>query len=120
MATATSYKRSLVAAILVLCICFTSFIGATLAWFTDSVSSDGNRIVSGTLEVDLEMHDKVSGEWVSLKNDKTPIFNYLNWEPGYTETKLLQTGRTVATPGIRKGIQQVSKALLRLPRQYKD
>ena len=32
-----STKRTLIASILVLCLCLTSFIGTTFAWFTDSV-----------------------------------------------------------------------------------
>jgi predicted ribosomally synthesized peptide with SipW-like signal peptide len=33
-------------------------IGSTFAWFTDSVTSAGNKIQSGTLKVDLELLDK--------------------------------------------------------------
>ena len=53
-----SKKSVLISAILVLCLCFTAFIGTTFAWFTDSATSAGNKIVTGTLKVDLELLDK--------------------------------------------------------------
>ena len=85
-----STKRSLIASILILCLCFTSFVGTTFAWFTDEVTSSGNKIVSGSLKVDLEVLDKESGKWSSLKESKAPIFNYENWEPGYIDAKVLK------------------------------
>ena len=84
-----STKRSLIASILVLCLCLTSFIGTTFAWFTDSVTSSGNKIMSGSLKIDLELYDETNG-WQSIKESKAPIFNYENWEPGYTDVSLLK------------------------------
>ena len=71
-----------------LCVCM--LLGTTFAWFTDSVSSAGNKIQSGNLSVDLELLDKKTGEWVSLKNSSAPIFDYDKWEPGYVDTKILK------------------------------
>lgn len=65
-------------------------IGSTFAWFNDKVVSSGNKIESGTLKVDLELLDKTSGTWSSLKTDSTPLFNYDKWEPGYTDVKILK------------------------------
>jgi predicted ribosomally synthesized peptide with SipW-like signal peptide len=65
-------------------------IGSTYAWFTDSVSSTGNKIMAGTLKVDLELLDAKSGEWSSIKESKLPLFNYDKWEPGYVDTKVLK------------------------------
>ena len=65
-------------------------IGSTFAWFNDKVVSSGNKIESGTLKVDLELLDKTSGTWSSLKTDNTPLFNYDKWEPGYTDVKILK------------------------------
>ena len=63
-------------------------IGSTFAWFTDSVSSSGNKIQAGTLKVDLEiLEDDV---WRSLKNENKPVFDYTNWEPGYTDVKIFK------------------------------
>ena len=79
----------LVANIIAIAVMCAILVGSTFAWFTDSVSSGGNKIQSGTLKVDLEMLDKEEG-WISLKNEDTPIFNYSNWEPGYTDIKILK------------------------------
>ena len=84
-----STKNALISAILVLCMAFTGLLGTTFAWFTDSVTSSGNKIVAGTLKVDLELMDK-NGNWKSLKRESAPIFESEQWEPGHTEVKLLK------------------------------
>ena len=81
----TSLFMSLVAIVVL----FTMLIGSTFAWFTDSAVSSGNKIKAGTLKVDLELLDE-QGEWNSLKGNNAPIFNYENWEPGYTDIKVLK------------------------------
>ena len=85
-----STKKALIASLLMLAICFTSFVGTTFAWFTDSVSSSGNKIVAGSLKIDLELHDKENDKWNSIKESHAPIFNYEYWEPGYVDAKLLK------------------------------
>ena len=74
-----------VIAIAILC---AILIGSTFAWFTDSARSSGNKIQSGTLKVDLQMLE--GDTWHSLKNENKPIFDYANWEPGYTDVKVLK------------------------------
>ncbi len=81
-------KRALIASAVSFLLCFTMLLGTTYAWFTDSVTSAGNKIVSGSLQVDLEVLE--SGSWVSIKDDPHAIFTYENWEPGYTEVKFLK------------------------------
>ena len=76
-----STKKALVASVLALAMCFTMLVGTTFAWFTDSVSSTGNVIKSGKLEIAFEKWDGTN--WVNAEN--TPIFNYEKWEPGYTQ-----------------------------------
>ena len=83
-------KRALLSSVMALILCFAMLLGTTFAWFTDSVTSAGNKIMSGTLKVDLELLDKASGKWNSIKEDQTALFNYENWEPGYTEVKMLK------------------------------
>ena len=90
MTKTKSTKSALISSVLALLLCFTMLIGTTFAWFTDSVTSAGNKIMSGTLQVDLELLDKDSGEWNSIKEDKTALFNNDKWEPGYTEVKMLK------------------------------
>ena len=51
-------KRSLFSSILSLFLCVAMLLGTTYAWFTDSVTSAGNKIVSGSLKVDLELLDE--------------------------------------------------------------
>jgi predicted ribosomally synthesized peptide with SipW-like signal peptide len=83
-------KKSLLMSAISLLLCISMLIGSTFAWFTDSVTSAGNKIQSGTLKVDLELLDKETGKWNSLKDTKAPIFNYDKWEPGYVDTKVLK------------------------------
>ena len=84
-----STKSALIASILILCLCFTSLIGTTFAWFTDSASSEGNIIQSGTLDVTMEWKDATAnGAQQTYKDASTgAIFNYDKWEPGYVEAK---------------------------------
>ncbi|MBQ9976031.1 MAG: hypothetical protein IJP16_05925 [Clostridia bacterium] len=88
-----STKQSLILSALSLLICASMLIGTTFAWFTDSVTSTGNKIQSGTLVLDLEMYDEdntTADKYASIKDSKAPIFDYDKWEPGYTEVKLLK------------------------------
>ena len=86
-----STKRSLIASILVLCLCLTSFIGTTFAWFTDSVTSAGNIIKSGTLDVEMYWangDEAVPADKADWTNASTgAIFKNDKWEPGYTEAR---------------------------------
>ena len=82
-------KNSLVSAVLVLVMMFTSLIGTTFAWFTDEVTSTGNTIQSGTLKIDL-LH-KSGDQWISLKeNEDHKVFDYDKWEPGFTLVETLK------------------------------
>lgn len=83
-------KKSLLFSALALLLSVSMLIGGTFAWFTDSVTSFANKIQSGTLKVDLELLDKETGEWNSLKATQAPIFDYDKWEPGYIDTKVLK------------------------------
>ena len=84
-----SIKQRLVSSILALVMLFTSLVGTTFAWFTDSVTSAGNKIQTGTLKVDL-LH-KVDDDWISVKeNPEHKIFDYKKWEPGYTRVETLK------------------------------
>ena len=83
-------RRALISSALAIVLCFAMLVGTTYAWFTDEVKSSTNKVVTGTLKVDLELLDKTSGNWGSIKASKAPIFNYDKWEPGYTEVKILK------------------------------
>ena len=84
-----SAKRALVASLLVLAICFTSFLATTFAWFTDAVSSDNNIIQTGRLDVEMYWADGKDDPETAAWKDASDgaIFNNDKWEPGYTEVR---------------------------------
>ena len=82
-------RRALLASLMALILCVSSLLGTTYAWFTDSVTSSGNKIVAGSLKIDLLLKDK-DDNWTSLKDTPKAIFDYENWEPGYTDVKVLK------------------------------
>ena len=81
-------KRALLGSVVAMLVCFTMMLSTTFAWFTDTAVSASNKIVAGTLKVDLEVLK--DGTWTSIKESKAPIFDYDKWEPGYTEVKVLK------------------------------
>ena len=82
-------KRALLASILSVVVCAAMLAGSTFAWFTDSVTSAGNIIKSGNLDVALEWANGTealdTAEWKDASTNA--IFNYDLWEPGYTEAR---------------------------------
>ncbi len=84
-----STKRALLGSVLSLLLCCAMLIGTTFAWFTDSVSSNGNKIQSGTLKISLHKMEK-DNTWTDISDTKDPLFNYNLWEPGYTAVQLLK------------------------------
>ncbi|MBQ6816527.1 MAG: hypothetical protein IJP26_04780 [Clostridia bacterium] len=78
-------KKALLASALSLILCLAMLLGSTYAWFTDNVTTAGNIIQSGTLNVDLvdvdgkSMEGKVI-EFVTDGRAQSEIF----WEPGCT------------------------------------
>lgn len=79
-------KKAFVASLFATLLCVSMLVGSTFAWFTDSVTSAGNIIKSGTLDIDLLAKGGETGytEYTSLGTEHTPVFNYTLWEPGYT------------------------------------
>ena len=83
-------KRStaLLTSLLALLLCVSMLMGTTLAWFTDSVSSQNNQILAGSLDVELEQY--VDGKWVRV-NESTNVFEEDTlWEPGHTQVVYLR------------------------------
>ncbi len=93
-------KRSLLASSISLLLCFTMLLGTTFAWFTDSATSVGNKIMAGNLNVELYMHDGT--DYVNISENKDPIFGSYGssvaqnvnidtlWEPGKTQVAYLK------------------------------
>ena len=86
--------RTLVGSLVAIVICFTMLLGTTFAWFTDSTSSTGNIIKSGTLNVNAYWMEATKNPttdiWTNFDDTENPIFNNVNWEPGYIEAKHLK------------------------------
>ena len=89
MTKTKSTKRALLMSALALLMCVSMLIGSTFAWFTDSVTSSGNIIKSGTLDVTMEWKDATATGAQQVYKDASAgaIFNYDLWEPGYVEAK---------------------------------
>ena len=99
MTNAKSTKRALLTSVVAMILCFTMLLGTTFAWFTDSVSSNGNVIQSGTLDVKLFQHFESTS--VEITDSSDPIFGKADsesanansadtlWEPGKTQTVYL-------------------------------
>ena len=90
-----STKRALMSSVVALVLCFAMLLGTTYAWFTDSAVSTGNKIVSGTLDIELQQWKTPDGEtepkYVNIGDDKTPIFSdTILWEPGMTQVAYLR------------------------------
>ncbi len=97
-------KRALIASALSIVVCLSMLVGSTFAWFTDSVSVVGNKIQSGTL--DIELWETKYNDWMdqpgeegfvenNITNSTDPIFSSDLWEPGY----LAYTNLTVKNVG---------------------
>ena len=84
-----STKKALVLSMLSLMLCFSMLLGTTYAWFTDSVTSAGNIIKSGTLDVEMYWADGTEDPAATTWTDASAgaIFKYDKWEPGYVEVR---------------------------------
>lgn len=86
-----STKKALMLSLLSLIVCVSMLVGTTFAWFTDSVTSSGNIIKSGTLDVEMywakgnEDPNADATAWTDASTGA--IFNNDKWEPGYTEVR---------------------------------
>ena len=89
MTKTRSTKRALLMSALALIMCVSMLIGSTYAWFTDSVTSANNKIVSGKLEIKL--YNWVDNDWHDISVDNAPLFtDNVLWEPGFMQSKLLK------------------------------
>lgn len=84
MTNSKSTKRALVSSAIATLVCIVMLIGTTFAWFTDTASTNVNKIQSGTLKVDI-----VDGNGTSLQGKSLSFVNKegsadILWEPGAT------------------------------------
>ena len=80
-------KSALFTSIVSLFLCFTMLLGTTFAWFTDSATSAGNVIKTGTLDILFQEYDEENSKWVDVEGS---LFDYDKWEPGYTQVANLR------------------------------
>ena len=91
MASKKVTRRALIGSMLSLLLCCSMLIGTTFAWFTDTVTSTGNIIKSGTLDVEMTWANSNSATETDWKDAaEGAIFNYRYWEPGYTEVRYVK------------------------------
>ena len=73
-------KRALLTSVLAIVVCITMLIGSTFAWFTDTASTAVNKIVSGTLDIEVYYGNNAEGGegtvWTKLE-DNTPPLSFL-------------------------------------------
>ena len=90
MTNRKSTKRALLGSVMAMVLCMAMLVGATFAWFTDTASTNVNKIQAGNPDVALEMQN-ADGKWVSAEG-KTLDFvkaadakgEAILWEPGCT------------------------------------
>ena len=82
-------KLTLLGAVVALLLCFAMLLGTTYAWFTDSVTSAGNIIKTGKLDIKFQYY--TGSDWADVEG---PIFNSAAvaqnststlWEPNKTQ-----------------------------------
>ena len=88
MTNRKSTKRALLGSVMAMVLCLAMLVGATFAWFTDTASTNVNKIQAGNLDVALEMKD-ASGQWVPAEGKtldfvKAAAGEQVLWEPGCT------------------------------------
>ncbi len=91
MTNLKSLKRALFSTVLSIALCVSMLVGTTYAWFTDTATSTGNTITTGTLDVDLFVHDE-NGRTELDADDATapdaPVFGTdILWEPNMTQVR---------------------------------
>ena len=96
MTNSKSTKRALLTSVLALLMCVTMLIGATFAWFTDTASTEVNKIQAGNLDIEVQYRTTANVDWKTLDN-ATDLFGAEGtlFEPGHTrvvELKIKNAG----------------------------
>ena len=108
MANSKSTKRALLTSALAILACAAMLIGTTFAWFTDTASTAVNKIVSGKLDVALEMKnpaydpaDASSKEWISAEGKTLSFLQMQDGEQVQNADILWEPGATYELPQLR-------------------
>ncbi len=76
-------SRALLVSVLSMLLCASMLVGSTYAWFTDTVTSGRNKIVTGNLDIELSV--KVGGTYTKVTEDTSLFPEGTLWEPGHLE-----------------------------------
>ncbi len=95
-------RRAFLMSIVSLMLCFTMMLGTTLAWFTDTVVVENNRIVAGNLDVELWYANSATGGFANVDDMQSGDLIFVDangeeilWEPGvvaYTNFQIKNVG----------------------------
>ena len=92
-----STKRALIMSAAAVLMSISMLIGTTYAWFTDTASTGVNKIVSGSLKVDIIGEDSDAHiDTLNFKNAAGAEGEALPWEPG---CRYLTEGFRIANKG---------------------
>ncbi|MBQ7821566.1 MAG: hypothetical protein IJ391_04720 [Clostridia bacterium] len=88
----TASRRAIVFAAISIVLSITILAGSTYAWFTDRAEVTANRIIAGTLDVEMQYtNNALGGVWEDVENisedEYAPFFvdadgQPIKWEPG--------------------------------------
>ncbi len=92
-----SFKQAIVSCFTVIIVCLLTLVGTSYAWFTDTASTEVNKIQAGNLDVELEMKDS-NGNWVNAENKTLDFLKAIGHED---EDILFEPGSTYELPTIR-------------------
>lgn len=84
-------RRSVLASFLALAVCISMLVGTSYAWFTDSVTSSGNVIKSGKLDIEMYWADGKgptdnTAQWQDASAGAIFKDDVL-WEPGFVQVR---------------------------------
>ena len=79
-------KRALLTSVMALVMCVVMLVGTTFAWFTDTASTNVNKIEAGKLDVDMvdANGDSLVGKTLSWQKADAGKSQEVLWEPGAT------------------------------------
>ena len=79
-------KRALLTSVMALVMCVVMLVGTTFAWFTDTATTNVNKIEAGKLDVELLDKDgnSVEGQTLSFVKAAGGAGQEILWEPGAT------------------------------------
>lgn len=85
-------RNAFIRSVIALLLCVSMLVGTTYAWFSETITNNNNRIMAGNLDVAMYWTDDLTGgTWIDASDaSKGSVFDYDNWEPGYTEVRYIK------------------------------